>query len=65
MGKTISATIPEKLLLQAEMLVREGWARDLSSIVTEAFRRYVESHPSNLTEAFIKEDVESGLRGDD
>ena len=45
--------------------VAEGCATDLDDLVAEALRRFLESHASDLTQAFVKEDVQWGLRGHD
>lgn len=63
MTTTIHAQVPQQLLDQAQLLVKEGWMSDLNALVAEALRRYVESHHSQLTETFIKEDVRWGLHG--
>ena len=59
----IQAELPERLLIQAQALVRDGWAADINEILADALGRYLESHSSELTEAFMREDVEWGLRG--
>jgi hypothetical protein len=41
--------------------VEEGWATDVNELLAEALRRYLESHSSQLSETFIREDVEWGL----
>ncbi len=65
MTSTIQAQIPPQLLSQAETLVKEGWIADLNTLVAEALRRFLESHQSQLTETFIKDDVRWGLHGKD
>jgi len=65
MTSTIQAQIPLQLLSQAETLVKEGWIADLNTLVAEALRRFLESHQSQLTEAFIKDDVRWGLHEKD
>jgi len=65
MTTTIELEIPEQLLAQAQAMVREGWAADINEILTDALGRYLESHSAELTEAFMREDVEWGLRGRD
>ena len=65
MDTTIHAQIPEQLLQQAQTLIRDGWVSDLDALVAEALRRYIESHQSQLTESFIRSDVEWGLHGHD
>lgn len=65
MNTIIHAQVPEQLVKQAQLLVERGWAADVESIVAESLRRYLESHQEDLTEAFIREDVEWGLKGHD
>ena len=63
MKTAVQAELPEELVLQARSLVENGWAKDLEGVLTEALRRYVESHSGQLGEAFIREDLEWGLHG--
>lgn len=65
MTTTIELEIPEQLLAQAQALVQGGWAADINEILTDALGRYLASHSAELTEAFMREDVEWGLRGRD
>ena len=64
MSSAIHAEIPDQLWLQAQTLVRQGWASSMEEVVNESLRRYLESHQDVLTEAFIQDDVEWGLHGD-
>ncbi len=62
----IEAELPAALAAQARAFVAEGCASDLDGLLTEALRRFLESRTSDeWTEAFMKEDVEWGLNGDD
>jgi Arc/MetJ-type ribon-helix-helix transcriptional regulator len=61
----IQAEIPEQLIRKAQALVRDGWFRDEEDLFTEAIRRFVETHRTELMEKFIRQDVEWGLHGDD
>ena len=65
MTQTIEAHLPRQLLHEAEAFVREGWSSDMDSLLSEALRRYLESHQPRLTESLVREDVEWGLRGDE
>ncbi len=58
-------TLPPRLAEQVKDYVQEGWFPDLNALIAEALRRYLEAHHSELTERFIHEDVEWGLRGDE
>lgn len=63
--KTLQADLPDKLYEQIKLLVDVGWFQDEKPVVTEALRRFLETHKPELMEKFIKEDVEWGLRGKD
>jgi Arc/MetJ-type ribon-helix-helix transcriptional regulator len=66
-GKTtvIQTEVPDSLLQQPQNLVEAGWFRSLDELMLDALRRYVESHGGELMEAFIRQDVEWGLRGEE
>ncbi len=57
----IEAELPAALAAQARAFVAEGCANDLDDLLAEALRRFLESHASELTEAFMKEDAQWGL----
>ena len=59
--KTIQTEVPEQLYKKAQMLVKEGWFRDEQDIFSEAIRRFLDAHRSDLMEKFVREDVEWGL----
>ena len=61
----IEAELPAVLAEQARAFVAEGRAADLNDLVAEALRRFLESHASELTQAFVNEDVQWRLRGHD
>jgi len=63
--RTISTEVLEQLYKKAEALVKEGWFRDEKDIFSEAIRRFLDSHQSELMEKFVRDDVEWGLRGND
>ena len=63
--KTIQTEVPEQLYKKAQVLVKEGWFRDEKDIFSEAIRRFLETHLSDLMEKFVRDDVEWGLHGND
>jgi Arc/MetJ-type ribon-helix-helix transcriptional regulator len=63
--KVVQAELPDKLYEQVKALINEGWFSDEKDIITEALRRFLETHKPQLMENFIKEDVEWGLYGKD
>jgi hypothetical protein len=60
---TIQVTLSTDLVCEARRFVDDGWAADLDNLLAEALRRYLETHGSALTEAFVREDVHWGLHG--
>lgn len=63
--KTLRAEVPDKLYEQVKTLVEAGWFHNEKEIVTEALRRFLETHKPKLMENFIKDDIDWGLRGKD
>lgn len=63
--KTVQTEVPEQLYERAMALVEEGWFRNEKAIFSEAIRRFLDSHRSELMEKFIRNDVEWGLHGND
>jgi len=61
--KTIQTEIPENLYREAVALAKKGWYRDEKEVISEAIRRFLESHQPELMDQFIREDVEWGLHG--
>ena len=58
-------SLPKSLAEDVQSQVKAGWFPDLNSLVVEAVRRYLETHPGELKEQFICQDVAWGLQGDD
>ncbi|MEO5370988.1 MAG: hypothetical protein H7833_13035 [Magnetococcus sp. DMHC-1] len=65
MKTTIHANISDHLWQLAQHFVDQGWASNLESLIEESLRRYLDSHQESITEQFIRDDVEWGLRGQD
>lgn len=64
--KTVVQTeIPDRLLVEAQTLIAAGWFRDLNEQMLDALRRFLESHRADMMEAFIRQDVEWGLTGEE
>jgi len=61
----IQTEIPEQLFNRAKALVREGWFLDEQDVFSEAIRRFLDTHHSELMEKFVRDDVEWGLRGNE
>ena len=58
----IEAELPAEFAAQARAYVAAGWATDFNELLAEWLRRFLESHEASLTESFVKEDVEWGLK---
>jgi len=65
MTTKIQAELPAELVSQAHAFIGEGWINNFDDLLAEALRRFLESHCSELTEAFLREDVQWGLHGRD
>ncbi len=63
MKTTVQTELPDELVSQARSLADQGWVGDFDELLTDALRRYLESHSSELTESSIRQDVAWGLRG--
>ena len=63
--KTIQTEVPEQLYKKAKALVQEGWFRDEKDVFSEAIRRFLTTHQSDLMEKFVRDDIEWGLHGND
>ena len=62
---SIQAELPDQLARQGQELVKNGWFPDMNVLLTEALRRYLESHQEALAETFVRDDVQWGLHGGD
>jgi hypothetical protein len=62
---TMNIKLPPRMADQVQQLVKDGWVSDFNSLVIEALRRYIETHQGELSERFIMDDVEWGLKGDE
>jgi hypothetical protein len=63
MSTAMQVTLPDELVSKARRFVEDGWTADFDNLLTEALCRYLESHEPELTDSFIREDVEWGLHG--
>jgi len=50
---------------KAVALVNEGWFRDEKDVFSEAIRRFLDTHQSELMQKFVRDDIEWGLHGND
>ena len=62
---TVQTDVPARLYAEMQMLVETGWFRDMDELMSDALRRFIDSHRGELMERFVLEDVEWGLHGDE
>ena len=65
MKTAIQAELPQELVAQARAFVQEGWVGNFDDLLSEALRRFLESHSTRLSESFLREDVAWGLHARD
>ncbi len=65
MSISVHAELPDHLARQVQQLIDSGWVPDMNTLLTEALRRYLDSHQEALAEAHVLEDVQWGLHGRD
>ena len=58
-------SISKSLAEGVQSQVKAGRFPDLNSLVAEAVSRYIEKHPGELKEQFIRQDAAWGLYSDD
>jgi Arc/MetJ-type ribon-helix-helix transcriptional regulator len=63
--KTVTVEFPDQLHEQLQNLIKSGWVKNQQEAVTEALRRYLDSHRPELQESQILKDVQWGLQGND
>jgi metal-responsive CopG/Arc/MetJ family transcriptional regulator len=63
--KTMTIECPEKLAMELDGFVKQGWAASTGEAVVEALRRFLESHNPEVIRSQVQSDVMWGLEGDD
>lgn len=58
MSISVHADLPDQLARQGQKLVDSGWVPDMNTLLTEALRRYLDSHQEALAEVNVLEDVQ-------
>ena len=59
--KTITLTLPERIIAELENYVKQGWFLDESDVIRVALQDFVRRNRLSLSEEFMKEDVEWAL----
>mgnify|MGYP007059581598 CR=1 FL=1 len=65
MKSSVQTHLPDELIARAQAYIEDGGAADLDGLLTEALRRFLDSHAADLNDAFLREDVQWGLHGTD
>ena len=63
MNTEFHAHIPEQLDKQMQLLINDGWFSNMDEIISDALRRFLDSHKPEIMEHSIQEDVKWGLSG--
>ena len=61
--QTVPAKLTERLVLEAEELIKEGWYANKSELIRDAIRDLINKAKMQKLEKAIKEDVEWALYG--
>ncbi|MBI2105806.1 ribbon-helix-helix protein, CopG family [Candidatus Woesearchaeota archaeon] len=61
--KTVPAKLTEKLVVEADNLIKEGWYANKSELIRDAIRELINKTKMQKLEKAIKEDVKWGLYG--
>ena len=61
--KTVPAKLTERLVFEAEELIKEGWYANKSELIRDAVRELINKTKLQKLEKAVKEDVEWGLYG--
>jgi Arc/MetJ-type ribon-helix-helix transcriptional regulator len=60
---TVPAKLTEKIIFEAEEIIKEGWYANKSEMIRDALRDLIRKMKSERLESAIKEDVMWGLHG--
>jgi len=60
---TVPTKLTERLVLEAEELIKEGWYANKSELIRDAVRDLINKLKLQKLEKSIKEDIEWGLYG--
>lgn len=61
--KTVPAKLTQKLVVELDELVKEGWYSNRSEAVRDAVRELVEKMRVEMLQEAMKKDIEWGLYG--
>ena len=61
--KTVPAKLTEKLIYEADELIKEGWYANKSELIRDAVRELIRKLKAERLESAIKDDILWGLHG--
>ena len=61
--ETVPAKLTEKLIQEADEIIKEGWYANKSELIRDAVRDLIRKVKAQRLETAIKEDVAWGLHG--
>tara|TARA_Y100000310_G_scaffold339908_1_gene434065 strand:+ start:1306 stop:1506 length:201 start_codon:yes stop_codon:yes gene_type:complete len=61
--QTVPTKLTEKLVIEIEDLIKDGWYANKSELIRDAVRDLINKTKMQKLETAIKEDVEWGLHG--
>lgn len=61
--QTVPAKLTDRLVLEAEELINEGWYANKSELIRDAVRDLINKLKLQKLEKAVKEDIEWGLYG--
>ena len=61
--QTVPAKLTERLVAEAEGLIKEGWYANKSELIRDAVRELINKSKMQKLEKAVREDVEWGLHG--
>ncbi len=62
--ETVPSRLTKRLLLELDILIKQGWYSNRSEAVRDAVRNLIEKKRVERLEAAVREDVRWGLHGD-
>jgi putative addiction module CopG family antidote len=60
---TVPAKMTERLVMEAEELIKEGWYANKSELIRDAVRNLIDRKKLEKLEKAVKEDAQWGLYG--
>ncbi len=59
--KSLRIELPEKLAMEVELLVKDGWFQSTDELIRMALMEFLRRHRLELMEHFMREDIQWAL----